>query len=339
MRKEKDEDESFWMNDYDEKENSREYEKRQRNFQGENLKRTWFEKPDNFGKYDSPYGLWKNRYGYTEMQNKRDTWWKPEREHKKKEPYLELSDETSQKRKKDFGFISGAEINENLLLVAKREEKFVDITIGTLNSNVNGDIFPIPGLTLFQIQQGSDDNERIGFSVKLKDIEWWFRVYVTQQNNLYDKPSMTRLMLVRDKQNNPNVAPTVGNILQGPSDIDCYQKLENEKRFDILYDIKLKHDIKSTVPLIETTQTTTVVPPNLVFGNVHLTTQGWQCIRESHIVEGKFEAEENEWILFNTNNSNTFTSLTSKNYFFVFFGDHNGMKGKIEGKIRIKYEN
>jgi len=216
-----------------------------------------------------------------------------------------------------------------------REENYVDISVSSTNVNSNGLILPDPIKTLFPISQGTGDNsERVGRQIVLNNIQWWFMVQSKDDDAVNFNATKTRLMLVKDLQNNGNGA----NILDvlTATNVDAYIDLDNEQRFEIIWDTYLCHHVTAITPTITTTETLSVLFPLTSFPDVK-TEPGGRVARKSHVVEGNYCPPEAEKIDFNQSLVANFTALTSVNYFFIFFGDHGGHKGNIEGRIRVLY--
>lgn len=114
------------------------------------------------------------------------------------------------------------------------ETKFLDLDLDIDPISINGSLQP----TINTIEQGVDENERLGRKVTITSIHWNYVASVPRRDDVPAGPkidgAVVRVMLYLDKQCNGTTA-SVSNILKD-TDYLSHRELSQEGRFEILYE-------------------------------------------------------------------------------------------------------
>lgn len=118
---------------------------------------------------------------------------------------------------------------------ARQEKKFVDVVVDAATIATTGSIYGSG--TFVGIADGTGDNARIGRKVSVTDFNLRYVVELPTTATAANATVVVRVMIYLDKQANKATA-AVTDLLEQPGTqlIFAYNKLENSKRFRILYD-------------------------------------------------------------------------------------------------------
>lgn len=228
--------------------------------------------------------------------------------------------------------------NRLLLDMLIKEWKVHDVDIYEPFVYDNGTILPGSG-SLVLINNGITAQERTSFTVIVKKIELNLLINCSEylESELEVSP-ISRLLLIIDTQAS-TLPGSVSDILSG-ADIFAYINPNERKRYVIMYDRTMVHNITSRIGLISTIQGNAALPGTVgnVYGNT--STSSVTATRKQWMINKVFE--EDEAVVYRKDTP-TALDLSKTNFFLLAFGYKNQATASVypvsvEGRVRITFK-